>query len=233
MVMHPTGTFDYVFVVPEEPRNGSLRVRGSLREPLQRSDRRLVGHAPILQTVEYQREPWQLYNRVTLKATDRWKGRANVAAASFSVERGLIRMLRPGDLLHMTRTSCAGIGISVLRAGHLLAAAGAITSVPLGADVSARSPSDLIGQAEAIFRTRDPEYDLRDYPIEISIAGKNRILHGGRPTIGPYEIFVRHGFVSGIPGTAESASIERRGVCPDTAAHTSAQLLEEEALQMM
>ena len=231
MAIAPAGTFDYVFVAPEQWQSESLRVRGALRTPPERDERRLVGHAPILETLEYQREAWQLYSRVTLRATD---GRnATVASASFSIDRGLVRMLRPGDIVHITRTHCGGLGLSVLRDDHLLAAAGAITSVPLGADVSARSPSDLIQRVEAIFRTRDPEYYLRDRPIEVSVAGKTRILHSGRPTIGPYEIFVRHGFLWGMPGTAECASIERRGACPDTAAHTSAQLLDEEGIQMI
>lgn len=36
----------------------------------------------------------------------------------------------------------------------------------------------------------------------------------------------------GMPGRDESLSIERRGVCPDTAAHTTAQLLEAEGVEL-
>jgi hypothetical protein len=46
--------------------------------------------------------------------------------------------------------------------------------------------------------------------IELSVGGVTRILHGGRPTLGPYEVFVRHGFLRGMPGTDESLSIERQ-----------------------
>ena len=50
--------------------------------------------------------------------------------------------------------------------------------------------------------------------------------------MGDYEIFVRHGFLWGDPGTDESVSIELRRVCPDTAAHTTAQLLEQERQEL-
>jgi hypothetical protein len=231
MVMSRDGTFDYVFVAAEESRDGSMRMQGSLRQALSPGDRRLAGHEPVLQCAEYQRESWQLYSRLTLIATD--ERNATVASASISVERGLVRMLRRGDIVHITRTACAAIGLSVLRDDHLVAAAGAIASVPLGSDVSARGPWDLIQQAEAIFQRRDPSYNLRDRPIEVSVAGETRILHCGRPRMGTYDVLVRHGFLWGIPGTDACASIERRGVCPDTAAHTSAQLLEEGGIDIV
>ena len=61
--MIPTsGTFDYTFVVPAEARTGSIR--SFLREPLEADPARLLGHAPILEAVEYQREAWQLYSRM-------------------------------------------------------------------------------------------------------------------------------------------------------------------------
>jgi hypothetical protein len=206
------------------------KLRGRPREDLLKGDRRLVGHAPLLEASEYQRQPWQLYARITLIASD--PSSALVKSVSFSVERGLVRVLRRGDVLHIRRTGCAGIGLSILRGNHLIAAAGGIVGLPLGADVSARYPYDLIDQAEAIFRTRDPKYYVPDVPIELSIAGVTCILHTGRPQIGPYEILIRHGFLPGTPGKDECLSIERRGVCPDTAAHTSAQLLDVEGLQI-
>jgi hypothetical protein len=65
----------------------------------------------------------------------------------------------------------------------------------------------------------------RDHPIELSIAGDTRIMHSGRPTMGRYDVLIRHGFIMGMPGTDACVSIERRGVCPDTAAHTTAQVV--------
>jgi hypothetical protein len=229
MVMAQEGTFAYTFNVTDRIESG-VRMVGLASPPVTDGHTRLVGYAPVLEVTEYQREPWQLYARITLNASDRRN--ATVRSATFSVDRGLVRVLRPGDRLHISRTSCAGIGLSIIRDGYLVAAAGAITDVPLGADVSAHHPGDLIARAEMIFRARDAEYEMREYPIELTIGGVTRILHGGRPTMGPYEVFMRHGFLRGIPGTDESVSIERRRVCPDTAAHTSAQLLEDVRLQM-
>jgi len=221
MSISPEGTFDYVFKVSAKPIG---RMQGTIRKPVFLDGRRLVGHAPVLIAEEYERQPWQLYARITLVASD---SRALASFVSFSVDRPLLRALREGDLLNLTRTGCGGLGLSILRDNYLVAAAGAITRVPLGADVSARSPHDLTQQAEAIFQTRDPKYRLHDYPVELTIQGETRILHIGRPQIGPYEVFMRHGFLRGLPGTNECVSIERRGVCPDTCAHTTAQLLTE------
>ena len=55
-------------------------------------------------------------------------------------------------------------------------------------------------------------------PGGVRVGDVTRILHEGRPAIGDYEILVRHGCISGMPGTDESVSIERLGVCPSTAA---------------
>lgn len=133
MSIGPEGTFNYTFEI-DEGFSSTQRAHGKLSEPA-RSDRRLVGHSPIFEAVEYQREPWQLYARITLHATDR--PNATVAGVSFSVERGLVRVLRPGDVLHLSRTPCGGLGISIIRDSYLVAAAGAVQSVPLGTDVSA------------------------------------------------------------------------------------------------
>jgi len=229
MVISTEGTCDYVFEIGGDLQNGGA-VSGRLRDRVSAGEKRLVGHTPRLTSVEYQREEWQLYARVTLTATDR--GHAMVGEASFSVDRRFIRMLREGDLLYMSRTPCGGVGLSVIRGDELIAAAGAITQVPLGRGESARLPGDLIRQAEAVFRSRDPKYEMRSYPLEISLAGETRIMHSGRPRMGPYDVFVRHGFLSGMPGTDECASIERKGVCSDTAAHTTAQLLDEEGIDL-
>jgi hypothetical protein len=223
------GTFAYEFVVPDEPQGDSRRIKGVLHKRLGPGERRLLGEAPVLETIEYQREAWQLYARVVLTASD--KRTASVASACFSVDRELMRMLRRGDVLNVSRTRCGGIGLSVLRNDHLVAAAGAIAHVPLGVGVSVHTPSDLVHQAEAVFQTRDPQYRSHEHPIEVSIGGETRIVHRGA-RIDPYELFIRHGFLPGMPGTDVCASIERRGVCPDTAAVTSAQLLEAEGLQM-
>jgi hypothetical protein len=229
MVIAPDGTFDYVFDMNADLRTAPIR--GRLRDPIGDGEwpNRLVGHAPILSAVEYQREVWQLYARFTLVASD--LDTASVARAEFSVDRGLLNVLRRGDVIHISRSCCCGLGMSILREGLLIAAVGAITEVPLGLDVSARIPYDLVQQAEHVFQTRDAEYEMSERPLELSIAGETRILHSSRQRMGPFDVFVRHGFLDGMPGTDVSASLERRGVCPDTAAHTSAELFENEGLE--
>jgi len=224
MVMHISGTFDYAFIVPEGARSSTRRIEGTLREPPEGEQERLIGHAPLMVTEEYQREAWQLYSRITLTPRDRY---ATARSFSFSVDRALITMLREGDVVHVSRTPCAGLGLSIVRDGQLVAAAGAICHVPLGPDVSVRTPGDLVRQSERIFQTRDPEYVFGRPPLEVRIGNVTRILDGGRPTIGPYELFVRHGFIMGFPGTDACASIERIRVCPDTAAHHSAELISK------
>jgi hypothetical protein len=225
MVMATGGTFDYSFVIPEGPRGGTREMQGALRQPLQGDPERLLGHAPLLETVEYHREKWQLLCRITLAATE--KKHSMASSFSFTVDRELIAMLRKNDALHISRTYCAGLGLSVLRGGELVAAAGAVTHVPLGPTVSVRHPRGLIEAAEAIFRARDREYEMCNYPVELRVGDVLRILQAGRPTVGDYEILVRHGPISDIPGTDECVSIERLGICPSTAAHNSAQLMEE------
>jgi len=229
MTISREGTCQYEFEIRGDLLNGE-GVTGRPAESVGGDAKRLVGYAPRLTAVGYQREAWQLYARVTLTATDR--GHATVGRASFSVDRRFIRMLRDRDMLYMSRTSCGGVGLSVLRQGELIGAAGAVTHVPLGRGQSVGLPLDLIRQAESIFQGRDASYYMRECPIEIGLAGETRITDGGRPTIGPYDVFIRHGFLRGMPGTDVCASIERKGVCSDTAAHTSAQLLDEEGLDL-
>jgi hypothetical protein len=227
MVMHPSGIFDYVFTVPEGPKSYSRHMMGVLRYRTDLGDC-LVGQAPTLETADDQRQPWQLFSRVTLAASD--KRNARVASVWFTVDRELIAVLRGGDSVNISRTGCGGVGVSIIRNRQLVAAVGAIANVPLGANVTASLPWGLLQKAEAIFRTRDPNYTMPECPLEITVSGSTRILSAGRPTIGEYEVFVRHGFIVGTPGTDECVSISRRGVCPDTAAHTSAQLIDAEGL---
>jgi hypothetical protein len=86
--------------------------------------------------VEYHREQLQLLCRVTLTATEK---HAIASSFWFNVDRELIAMLRGSDVLHISRTHRAGLGLSVLRDGQLIAAAGAVMHVPLGT-VSVRHP---------------------------------------------------------------------------------------------
>jgi hypothetical protein len=120
-------------------------------------------------------------------------------------------------------------------------AVGAITSVPLGEDVVVRIPRDLIAEAEAVFKRRDPSFEFAEYPLEITVDGETLwelgsfVAHGfssGPERPSAYEIAVDHGPISGIPGTDESALIFRRGLCSAPGAHASAQLLAADGLDL-
>ena len=52
-----------------------------------------------------------------------------------------------------------------------MAAAGALTAVPLGSGVEVRIPEDLISMAESVFRKRDPDFEFIEQPLEINIMG--------------------------------------------------------------
>jgi hypothetical protein len=147
---------------------------------------------------------------------------------SFVVDRGFAAMLRANDVLHIADGPRGGIGVSVLRQGELVAAAGRVSCVPLGERVKVGMPGELISQAQAILRTRDPAYKMWECPLEVTVDTTTRLLHWGRIHFGPYEVFVVHGFVLG----EECVAISRLGVCPDCAATLTAPLLgKSDAIQ--
>jgi hypothetical protein len=168
--------------------------------------------------------PRVLLSRLILRAGQR-EG-ATVAAFSFCVDQALTRSWRPGDMLHVARTGCGGLGLSVVRRGRLVAAIGAVTAVPHGGSVSVRIPWEVIRDAEQVFSRLDPSFEFPEVPIEVHVGSERRVLYRGRPRLASYEVFVEHGFYPGTPGTSECAAISLIGSCPDTAAICSAQLLE-------
>jgi hypothetical protein len=118
------------------------------------------------------------------------------------------------------------MGVSIIRDGQLLAAAGAVTAVPLGDSVHARIPCDVASAAEATFKRVDPHFAFRELPVELRISDEIRLLYRGRPHIGAYEVFVEHGFCAGLPGTDECLAVCATGHCPITAVIASALLLD-------
>ena len=70
---------------------------------------------------------------------------------------------------------------------------------------------------------REPIQGGDQDPVELRVRD---VTHEGRPTLGGYEILVRHPHIRGLPDTDECVSIEQRNFCPSTAAHNSAPLLE-------
>ena len=221
MVMANEGTFDYVFVVPADANE--VTWPGSLRDPLPAGEKRLLGRAPVISFSDYETDLGVPRTRITLKSSGILSRKSEY---SFPVDRALARMLRPADVIHISRDGCAGLGLSVLRDGELVAAVGAVTHVVLGNEISVRTPWDLVKGAEAAFRVRDSEFDFYELPLEITTGGQTRLLYRGRPRMGRYEAFVIHGFLRGMPGTSECMSLSLTGVCPDCAASLTAQLLD-------
>jgi hypothetical protein len=237
MVLAASRTFDYVAIVPERSGDTDFECRARLRDPLaihRLGDSWLVGITPVIRVTDagltpdaHPARPWVMRSRITLLAPE--PRQASAAEASFHVDQALTSCMKPGDEIHLTRTGCAGLGLSVMRGGELIVAAGAVTRVPLGQKVSARIPIELIADAEAVFRKRDQAFKLPHLPIEVSVVDSRTILYGGRRTLDDYEVFVVHGFRRGLPGTDECAAIYDHRYCPDTAAHASAMLMADPA----
>jgi hypothetical protein len=237
MVMPASGRFAYVAIVPERLGTGDFECRAELREPIVRTgddlrDSRLVGMTPLLRVLDAgltpdpgPQRPWVVRSRITLAAAAR--PLATVAEVSFHVDRALTSSMRQGDEVHLARTGCGGLGLSVIRGGELVVAVGAVTAVPLGRGVQARTPMDLVARAEAVFRDLDPEFAFEERPIELSVRGACSILYRGRRTVEDYLFFVVHGFLDGIPGTNECAAISHEGRCPNVAAQASAMLMDD------
>lgn len=234
MAMPPSGTFAYSTTVPVEGLNAFPWKMKSL-EAFERSgdslvDKRLVGWSPLLYTREAGLPPNPglsvpsvVRNEIRLVATD--KKYASCETASYFVDRDLLRVLRPGDVFHIARTCCGGVGASAIREGKLIFAVGAVRAVPLGSEISVKIPYELLTKAEAILRQRDPEFELPHHPIEICIGDRPTILYGGHLQMGGYHVWVEHGFLLGMPGTEESVSITLGEACDWVAGSASAQLL--------
>ena len=155
MSMPPCGTFDYVGIVPQGVGDGGFECRLKQREPIaitgrHQHDSRLTGIVPMMKIVDAGLtpdpgldRPRVLRSRISLVAEG--KGQATVAEASMHVDKSLISCCRPGDSIHLVRTECGGLGISIIRHGELVVAVGAITAVPLGPDARSSTPVDLGG----------------------------------------------------------------------------------------
>lgn len=238
----PCGTFDYVATVPTSSATSPWPVATRDAVPLTGDslrDDRLVGLTPRLVLADADPTPNPGYTKgvwrpnvprscITLEASSR--ARATARAVFFHIDRCSTSALKPGDLLNIARTSCGGVGLSVIRDNELFYAAGVVTVVPL-VNIEARILFDLTELAQTPFRERDPEFELPEVPLGIAMGGKRHVLLQGRCTLERYKISVMHGFYRGTPGRDECAAISRSDA-PDTAASASATLLDADGLQV-
>ena len=227
----PAQDFAYTFNVPPDPRTP---MHGTICDSGGSNVKGLMGADPVLRWIEYTPEPWKSFATVTVSTSQ--KRGAATKAVSFTLDRGLLSVLRASDVLHVCASQT--LGISIVRDEHLIAAAGGadvLSTMPLGTDVRVHFPGWNL--AERFFQQPDAlHYFLggpsppNDHPfVEILAAGEARIMPWGRPEMGPYEVFLRP---SVRPGNL-CVSIERRHVCPETSAHRSAQLLDREGYQVV
>jgi hypothetical protein len=108
---------------------------------------------------------------LTLRANG--KDRAGVAAFSFCRDSNLVNGFRPGDTLHVARTRCGGLGLSLIRDGRLVVAIGAVDAVPTGSTVSVGHPAEAIEEAQRVFRRIDPDFRFRKLPLELRIGSEH------------------------------------------------------------
>ncbi len=255
-MISPSGTFDYLAIVPEARNEGGFECLAQTRGPVVRKgskleDGRLVGITAQVRVTDAGppidpnlRPPWSLRKRslITLVATAR--DQASVAKAAFYIDKTLTDCAKAGDQMHMSRDAGCGLGFSLIRSGKLVAAAGALTAVPLGNGVEVRIPTDLISTAEAVFQERDPDFEFVELPVEIKIEGLRErygqslsrrspdpltdtfVTFGGGVDVGAYRVIVRHGPSNIVDGPRESISICDKELITYAAGEFAAMLLD-------
>jgi len=126
----------------------------------------------------------------------------------------------------MVQTSCCGFGASAIRQGKLIFAVGEVTAVPLGKDMDATIPWDLIERAKEVFHGRDSEFEFPELPVELRSGESSRIIYRGHVQMAGYHVRVENGFQPADDATPECVSISLDEACDWVAASATAQLLK-------
>lgn len=261
-MISPSGMFDYLVIVPQDRSEDGFECHAETHlgvgEGPNLADPGLVGSFPRIRVTNAgppvdQRlsPPWSLRkrSRITLIATEQHQAR--VPEASFYIDKTLTDCAKAGDQMHLSRYSGSSLGFSLIRGGKLVAAAGAITTVPLGSGVGVRIPEELISKAESAFQERDPDFEFVGQPVEIEIEGLRErygqrvserrvdassnsfISFRGSIIAGEYRVIVRHGPFKMEDGPYESVSICDKHMFTHAAGEFAAMLLDgPEALSM-
>jgi hypothetical protein len=166
--------------------------------------------------------PAVLRSELRLVATD--KKYASQESTSYFFDKALFNFLRPGDVFHMVQTYC-GFGASAIRQGKLLFAVGQVTAVPLGSNIEARVPVDLVQDAEEVFRERYPRFEFPELPIELRSGDRSYILYRGTAEVDGYHVRIERCIENCDGGPPECAAISLDGACDWVAASATAQLL--------
>jgi hypothetical protein len=251
------GTFDYQAIVPEARSEGGFECYAKTRRPVVRSGShlegdRLVGMSPRVCVTDAGppstpglRPPWSLRKRSRIALVAIAQDRASVAEASFHIDKTFTDCAKAGDHMHLSGDGGCGLAFSLIRGGKLVAAAGALTLVPLGNGAEVRIPKDLISAAASVFQKRDPGFEFVERPVEVKIEGLREwygqsrsgglqnsptdafISFGGGETIGDYRVIVRHGSFAREGGQSESLSICDKQMFTHAAAEFAAMLLDD------
>lgn len=220
MTMPPCGTFQYSGVIPTDwphpqevwkLQDQSGAKPGKTANPMLHN--RLVGLEPILEISD---------GRLLLTASD--LHRAEVRSAALEFDPALAAVLRGGDILSLCRTDTANFGLSLVRAGRLLFAVGAVTQVPTGEVFAIRGGGPRRENVTLEFLIAPP----KDNWVDVTISGEaRRLLTGEEAVIRGYRISVLRCFEEGLPGRYECLAISLEGTCPHEAALHLATVLAE------
>ena len=221
----------YLSVIPNSPVEAGTVLKAVAQGD--RLDRHMLGEQARIEITHVSPGPGVLYSRICLEPAGGlvdlpwFRNQKAPPSLCFEVDRQVTQKLLPGDSLSVCRTRSGGIGLSVVRDNELVMAAGAVTDVPLGRDVSVSIPNGVVDAAETLFRQRDPEFRWHELPVEITVRGRTRLLFRGYPTIEGHAVFMVHGAIQGLPGIDECLSIARLEVCQPVAASATALLFAE------
>lgn len=155
MAMPPSATFHYVTKIPLGVAQASPWQMKSVESFKASGDSlRLVGWEPLLFVNDAGMTPSPSVSRpsvwrseLRLVATD--TENAAQSTVSYFVDKALIHAMRQGDVFHIARTECGGFGASAIRQGKLIFAVGEVTAVPLGSEISVKTPYDLLDRADS------------------------------------------------------------------------------------
>ena len=235
MALPPSDTFKYFAIIPADMEEPWVRWPLQLGETIKRSgdalfDFRLVGYSPLLRIADGGTIPdptglrtTMTRSRLTLSASSREN--ATHSDVSFYVDRELTLLFKPGDVLHLSHSSGWGTGLSLLRNNQLVFAVGAILSVPLGNNVQAKLPGDVMDQIKRYSNNRHPDTKHLYIPLEIHVGDQMRSLFRGTVELGDHQIWVERGNDFSHPMFEECAAISVKGACESMPAVASAKLL--------
>jgi hypothetical protein len=208
MVMPLCGTFHYSGIVPAavsdrtsgrwklkdasfDDRNWLLKLwdRDRLR------DSRLVGLQPALRAAQ---------GTLLLSATD-WLY-AQLSAAAIQLHPALTDSFEGADLLTLSRSGTASVGVSLVRADKLVWAVGAVVGLPMGTKVKVRGGPEM--KTSMPEESAWEEWERSQKWVEVTQSVHCARLHkGAEATVGDYRVSVIRPYEFGIPGKAECVAI--------------------------